>query len=204
MKAIIGLIILLINVWHTTIAAPTNLVNRQLKVDRYTSYQAHATIEEINPLLVVTQINFPSDIKTVSDAIEHSLQRSGYQIDWQQSAEAYDIFSVLEMPIVHRKLNLMTLKDAIATLAGEAWQLLVDSVNRKLVIQLRAQMPWQVAGNVYNNQLSNVSDDAYVPQQVADSASINNSHNPPRRESTSLRRKKLLCLHQPRRTIHNP
>ena len=151
MKIIRDLLILLINIWTTAaVAAETsfvdqNLHDRRLQVDRYTGYKTNATLEEVNPLLVLTQINFPSAIKTVREAIDHALQRSGYRVDWQQSAEAYNIFSKLDIPLVHRKLNLMTLKDAIATLAGEAWQLLVDSVNRKLVIRLHAYVPWQIA-----------------------------------------------------------
>ena len=149
MKKIGNLLLLLINIWVATlVAAETNFVgqgahDRRLQVDRYTGYKTNATLEEINPLLVLTQINFPSAVKTVQEAIDHALQRSGYRVDWRQSAEAYDIFSELYIPAVHRKLNLMTLKDAITTLAGEAWQLLVDSVNRKLVIQLHAYVPWQ-------------------------------------------------------------
>ena len=151
MKIIRDLLILLINIWTmAAVAAETsfvdqNLHDRRLQVDRYTGYKTNATLEEVNPLLVLTQINFPSAIKTVREAIDHALQRSGYRVDWQQSAEAYNVFSALDIPVVHRKLNLMTLKNAIATLAGEAWQLLVDSVNRKLVIRLHAHVPWQIA-----------------------------------------------------------
>ena len=151
MKIIRNLLILLINICTTaTVATETNfadqnLHDRRLQVDRYTGYKTNAALEEVNPLLVLTQINFPSAVKTVQEAIDHALQRSGYRVDWQQSFEAYDVFSRLDIPVVHRKLNLMTLKDAIATLAGEAWQLLVDSVNRKLVIRLHAYVPWQIA-----------------------------------------------------------
>ena len=151
MKIVGSLLLLLINIWTTTtMAAETNSIghsshDRRLQVDRYTGYKTSAALEEVNPLLVLTQINFPSAIKTVQEAIDHALQRSGYRVDWQQSFEAYSIFSGLDIPVVHRKLNLMTLKDAIATLAGEAWQLLVDSVNRKLVIRMHAYVPWQGA-----------------------------------------------------------
>ncbi len=149
MKIIVSLLLLLINICTiTTVAAEANSIghsshDRRLQVDRYTGYKTNAALEEVNPLLVLTQINFPSAIKTVQEAIDHALQRSGYRVDWRQSFEAYNIFSGLDIPVVHRKLNLMTLKDAIATLAGEAWQLLVDSVNRKLIIQLHAYVPWQ-------------------------------------------------------------
>ena len=137
--------------------------DRQLQVDRYTGYKTNATIEESNPLLVITQINFPSNIKTVHEAIDHALQRSGYRMDWRQSAEAYDIFSELEIPRVHKKLNLMTLKDAVATLAGEAWQLLVDSVNRKLVIQLHNYVPWHTASKSNGNEPIKLSSQSSVP-----------------------------------------
>ena len=169
MRIILALLVLLTNIWNTVaVSAEMNFKyqdsrNRQLQVDRYTGYKTNATIEESNPLLVITQINFPSNIKTVYEAIDHALQRSGYRVDWQQSAEAYDIFSELEIPRVHKKLNLMTLKDAVATLAGEAWQLLVDSVNRKLVIQLHNYVPWYTAGKSNGNGPIKLSSKASVP-----------------------------------------
>ena len=153
MKVIIGLLILFITICYAAVAtaeansADRVSLNRQLQVDRYTGYKASATAAEVNPLLVITQINFPSHVITVHDAIEHTLRRSGYRVDWQQSAEARDVFAELEVPIVHRKLSLMTLKDAIAALTGDAWQLLIDSVNRRLIIQLHDYVPWQLADN---------------------------------------------------------
>ena len=153
MKAIIGLLMLLINVCYTSVFAAQTYLNsqmppeRRVQVDRYTGYKTNATLEEVNPLLVMTQINFPSRIQTVHDAIEHALHHSGYRVDWQQSAEAHDVFSELKMPLVHRKLNLMTLKDAITTLSGVAWQILIDSVNRKLIIRLDGDVAWQIASS---------------------------------------------------------
>lgn len=160
MKVIIGLLILFITICYAAVAtaeansADKVSLNRQLQVDRYTGYKANATAAEVNPLLVITQINFPSHVKTVHDAIEHTLRRSGYRVDWRQSAEARDVFAELEVPIVHRKLSLMTLKDAIATLTGDAWQLLIDTVNRRLIIQLHDYVPWQLADNSKINDSS--------------------------------------------------
>jgi len=150
MKAVIGLLVLLVTICCAAAASQIHFNDqqsgdRQLQVDRYTGYKTSATMEEVNPLLVITQINFPSQVKTVHDAIEHALYRSGYRVDWQQSTQASDIFSELEIPIVHRKLNLMTLKDALSTLVGSAWRIYIDSVNRKLIIQLHDDVPWQIA-----------------------------------------------------------
>ena len=192
MKVISNLFILLISLLNiTAVMAQSDLAeqsspDRHLQVDRYTGYKTYATIEEVNPLLVITQINFPSSVRTVYEAIEHSLQRSGYRVDWQQSAEAYKIFSELEMPRVHRKLNLMTLKDAIATLAGEVWHLLVDSVNRKLVIQLHAYAPWQAADGSGAKQMNGTLGDSQVPRQSLVAPDSNDLHPSPRAESIPL------------------
>ena len=173
MKAIIGLLMLLINVCYTSVFAAQTYLNsqmppeRRVQVDRYTGYKTNATLEEVNPLLVMTQINFPSRIQTVHDAIEHALHHSGYRVDWQQSAEAHDVFSELKMPLVHRKLNLMTLKDAITTLSGAPWQILIDSVNRKLIIRLDGDVAWQIASS------SKTEDSLNVPRWA--SASLNES-----------------------------
>ena len=107
------------------------------QTDRYTTYQSGAAIEELKPLAVPTQLNFPSHVKTVHAAIDYALRRSGYSVDWQHSRDAAQIFSQLKLPEVHRQLNLMTVREVVQTLAGEAWQVSEDTVHRLLSIGLR-------------------------------------------------------------------
>ena len=107
------------------------------QTDRYTTYRSGAAIEELNPLAVSTQLNFPPHLKTVQAAIDYALQRSGYSVDWHHSRDAEQIFSQLKLPEVHRQLNLMTVHEVVQTLAGEAWQVSQDVVHRLLSIELR-------------------------------------------------------------------
>lgn len=211
MRVIMALLVLSVYIWSANaMAAQSNFTHqnfrdRQLQVDRYTGYKTNATIEESNPLLVITQINFPSNVQTVYEAIEHALQHSGYRVDWRQSAEAYDIFSELGIPMVHRKLNLMTLKDALATLSGEAWQLLVDSVNRKLVIQLHGHVPWQIANNPNDSDLYNPQSKGTKPltEQAETNYSRVDSTMPTQVASTGLPDDSSgLALKSPESNIH--
>lgn len=118
----------------------------QHRTDRYTVYQTGATIEELNPLAVFTQIHFPSQIKTVQAAIDYALERSGYRVDWQHSRTAKQILSELKLPAVHRRLHLMTVRDVVETLAGKVWQVSEDTVHRLLNIELRE--PQQIRQSV--------------------------------------------------------
>jgi type IV pili sensor histidine kinase/response regulator len=108
-----------------------------LQTDRYSYIAAKPTSEQINPLLTLIDVRLPHDILTVEQAVEYLLQRSGYHLgqDGASNSNARDML-VQVIPDVHRHLGPMTLQDALITLSGPPFRLLVDPVNRQVAFEL--------------------------------------------------------------------
>lgn len=107
-------------------------------VDRYTMYQAKPTSAQKDLLAVMININMPDHVDTVGDTFQHLLERSGYSLaSIEASDPALPILLSKPLPIVHRHLGPMSLRSALSTLAGPAWQLIEDPVNRMVSFQLQ-------------------------------------------------------------------
>lgn len=117
-----------------------------VQTNRYSYIAAKPTPEQINPLLIVIDVRIPRDILTVEQTANYLLQRSGYQLS---SAEAHNPKAQAllgqTLPDVHRHLGPMTLQDALLTLGGEAFRLMIDPVNRLLAYDINPN--FQVAGS---------------------------------------------------------
>jgi type IV pili sensor histidine kinase/response regulator len=72
----------------------------------------------------------------VGDALRHVLQRSGYRLCETADAEA---LYRLPLPAAHLSLGPLTLRDALATLAGPAWELSVDDASRLVCFERQAR-----------------------------------------------------------------
>jgi conjugative transfer region protein (TIGR03748 family) len=108
-----------------------------VRVSRYATIDPVATAEQTHPLSVVVTVEFNDRIHTVGEAIDFLLLRSGYRIaDYSHSDPALPILLQLPLPLVHRKLGPIPLDQALRTLAGEAWDLVVDPVNRLISFEL--------------------------------------------------------------------
>ena len=66
---------------------------------------------------------------SVGDAMRHVLLRSGYRLC--DAAEVATLYA-LPLPAAHLHLGPMTLRDALMTLAGPAWELSVDDLSRQV------------------------------------------------------------------------
>ena len=85
-------------------------------------------------LLQTIDVSMPEDARaTVGDGLRHVLKRSGYQLCETPSAvtELY----ALPLPAAHRHLGPMTLRDALLTLAGPAWELHADERARQICFE---------------------------------------------------------------------
>jgi len=109
----------------------------ELQTDRYSYISARPAPDQINPLLTVIDVRIPRDILTVEQAAEYLLQRSGYHVNSTEANNASaHVLLVQVIPEVHRHLGPMTLQDALITLGGQAFRLLVDPVNRMVAYDL--------------------------------------------------------------------
>src|SRR3546814_12412224 len=76
----------------------------------------------------------PEDARaTVGDGLRHVLKRSGYGLC--QTAHAVIELYALPLPAAHLHLGPMTLRNALLTLAGPAWELHADDRARQICFE---------------------------------------------------------------------
>jgi len=115
-------------------AVPAPEAPEYIPVVRYGSY----TLVELAPtaaqrdlLLQTIDVSMPEDARaTVGDGLRHVLKRSGYGLC--QTAHAVIELYALPLPAAHLHLGPMTLRDALLTLAGPAWELHADDRARQI------------------------------------------------------------------------
>ncbi|MEL0587559.1 MAG: pili assembly chaperone [Candidatus Thiodiazotropha sp. (ex. Lucinoma kazani)] len=107
------------------------------RVGRYTAIDPVATSQQSDVLSVVVTMNFPDQITTVGGAIQHLLHRSGYRLAALEASDP-NIPTLLDLPLpsVHRRLGPIKIDNALRTLSGPAWDLVVDPVHRLVSFDL--------------------------------------------------------------------
>ncbi len=120
----------------TCLAASLQLHAGELQVDRYSMYSATPTAAQKDLLAATVTLRFPDRIQTVGESIRYLLQRSGYRVAAPDIAEDETrVLFALPLPAVHRSLGPMSLRDALLTLAGPAFQLVQDPVHRLITFE---------------------------------------------------------------------
>lgn len=111
------------------VSASTVVFARELaRTDRYTLVSMEAMSDQAKPLSTITSVSLGRDIGSVGAAINELLKGSGYR--WQSQDGADQLLNDLPLPAVVRKMGPIRLSDALQTLAGEAWMLRTDNLNR--------------------------------------------------------------------------
>lgn len=99
-----------------------NLVyaNNLIQVGRYASAKTGPTQAEINPLDAIAAFRFPSQIKTVGQALGVVLENTGFKLENSEKL-SLNVKSTLAMPlpVTNRALGFMTIKEAIIILMGK-------------------------------------------------------------------------------------
>ena len=118
------------------IVTSVNLQANELQVGRYSLYTATPTNAQRDLLAVTTTGRFPEEVQTVGDAVRYLLQRSGYRLATTESIgpDAMALFA-LPLPAAHQQLGPMTLRVALETLAGPAFNLVQDPVRRLITYE---------------------------------------------------------------------
>lgn len=104
-------------------------------IGRYSVSAPGPTDAQRDPLAVVTTIRFPSTIHTIGDAIGHLLMPSGFQLAPDRSVDL-QVFLDLPLPLIHRNLGPITIDQALGTLVGFPWTLVVDPLHRQVAYEL--------------------------------------------------------------------
>lgn len=109
-----------------------------VRTDRYTLATIDPRGDQAAPLTAVVTMTFGSHIQTVGQAIDEILQGSGYR--WIVQAGATEdsdmLLNDLPLPAVVRTIGPIRLQDALDTIAGESWGLVVNHTNRTLWFEL--------------------------------------------------------------------
>lgn len=118
----------------------TNLIET-MQTGRYTYVKNIPPVDQLNPLKVVIKTKIPQTVETVGQTVEFLLARSGFVLADRSvlSNEALTLLS-LPLPQVHRSIGPMTLDKALHTLSGDAFELVVDPVHRKVAYELSAKL----------------------------------------------------------------
>jgi len=98
---------------------------------RYALVELEPTAAQRDLLMQVVEVSLPQGIEvTVGDGLRHVLKRSGWRLCEGTAAVAE--LDVLPLPTAHVHLGPMTLRDALVTLVGAAWELRLDERVRQV------------------------------------------------------------------------
>lgn len=108
------------------------------QVSRYLTIENKVKPEQINPINQVIQVHFPQDVQTIGSAINYLLRFSGYSLVIDEKRNAgLRITLDKPLPIVNRELGPVSLKNGLATLAGDGFILVCDPINREIDFKLK-------------------------------------------------------------------
>ena len=118
------------------IVVSANLQANDVQVGRYSLLAATPTEAQVDLLATTIAVRYPDRIQTVGDAVRYLLQRSGYRLAHVESIapETIALFE-LPLPAVHQNLGPMSLRAALETLAGHAFNLVQDPVHRLITFE---------------------------------------------------------------------
>ena len=105
-----------------------------MRYGRYTLVELAPMAAQRDLLLQTIDVSIPEEARaTVGDGLRHVLKRSGYQLC--ETAHAVSELYALPLPAAHLHLGPMTLRDALLTLAGPAWEMHADDRARQVCFE---------------------------------------------------------------------
>ncbi len=110
-----------------------------VRYDRYTLVELVAEPAQRDLMQQIVEVTIPPALDaTVGDALRYVLLRSGYRLC---SSVETSVLYLLPLPAAHLHLGPLTLRDALLTLAGPAWDLSVDDAFRQVCFEPHPAMP---------------------------------------------------------------
>lgn len=108
-----------------------------VRYDRYTLVSTRPGDAQRDPLNQMVDISMPAQIvRSVGDGFKYLLLESGYSLCPVSSSLFSELLS-RPLPAVQRSIGPVRLSEALQILAGPAWRLRVDDVNREVCFTLR-------------------------------------------------------------------
>ncbi|EBX1373444.1 hypothetical protein DQ824_18990 [Salmonella enterica subsp. enterica serovar Newport] len=104
---------------------------------RYTLVNVKSADAQREPLNQLIDITMPGQlVNTVGDGFRYLLFQSGYALCGRYGADFAELLN-RPLPAVQRKIGPMRLSEALQVVAGPAWRMTVDEVNREVCFVLR-------------------------------------------------------------------
>ncbi|MDR3430718.1 MAG: TcpQ domain-containing protein [Rouxiella aceris] len=108
-----------------------------VRYDRYTLVSTRPADAQRDPLNQMVEITMPAQlVRSVGDGFRYLLLESGYSLCPVSSSVFAELLS-RPLPAVQRSIGPVRLSEALQILAGPAWRLHVDDVNREVCFTLR-------------------------------------------------------------------
>ena len=108
-----------------------------VRYGRYTLVSTQPDASQRDLMAQIIDVTIPSSMNpSVRDAMLYVVDRSGYAL-CPPSSQHVDILYTRPLPAAQYKLGPMTLRNTLQVLAGPAWQVKVDEVNRQVCFVLR-------------------------------------------------------------------
>ncbi|KKX67462.1 PilL N-terminal domain-containing protein [Pseudomonas putida] len=106
----------------------------ELRYGRYTLISTEPTTEQRDLLAQIIDVSIPSNLNpSVQDALQYILQRSGYSL-CPDTAAVKALFT-RPLPAAHYRVGPIPLRSALQMLAGPAWRLTTDEINRSVCFE---------------------------------------------------------------------
>ncbi|EAV2646057.1 hypothetical protein B1A72_22560 [Salmonella enterica] len=139
---------------------------------RYTLVSVKSADAQREPLNQLIDITMPGQlVNSVGDGFRYLLFQSGYSLCGRYGADFAELLK-RPLPAVQRKIGPMRLSEALQIVAGPAWRMSVDEVNREVCFVLRDAWLAQAKTPVSTTPVATVSD---IPGVYA---SVETSRNP--------------------------
>src|SRR5471030_2200029 len=108
-----------------------------MRYDRYTLVSTRPDDAQRDPLNQMVEITMPAQlVRTVGEGFRYVLLESGYSLCPVSSSVFAELLNQ-PLPAVQRTIGPVRLSEALQILAGPAWRLRVDDVNREVCFTLR-------------------------------------------------------------------
>lgn len=110
-----------------------------IRYGRYNLTTAKPTAEQQDLMAQIITTNIPGNVNnpTVKDAMSYVMTRSGYDLCPTTTSKEVRILYTRSLPAAHYKLGPITLRNALQILAGPAYKVQIDEVNRRVCFMVR-------------------------------------------------------------------
>ncbi|CDL79984.1 PilL N-terminal domain-containing protein [Xenorhabdus cabanillasii] len=127
-----------------------------VRYDRYLLVDTSPEMAQRYPLKQMVQLKMPSSLKpTVGEAMRYALRQSGYRL-CSVSGQADTLYQQ-SLPAPHYQLGPVRLNVALQMLAGSAWKLEVDDIQRVVCHSLRPEYQWNKTTDIASSGVDSKS-----------------------------------------------